>query len=120
MHKPKSVPKNETHKILWDFEILTYHRKPARKSNIVVKKEKKRNLANSELCSPGGQQSENQRKREERRVPCQRTKKLWNTESMEMPIIIGALGTAPKCLVRGLKELKIGGQTETIKPTRLL
>ena len=25
MHKPESVLKNETHKILWDFEIKTDH-----------------------------------------------------------------------------------------------
>ena len=29
-HKLKSVLKNETHKILWDFEIQTYHLIPAK------------------------------------------------------------------------------------------
>ena len=35
-------------------------------------------------------------------------------------IIIDALETAPKGLVMGLEELKIGGRTETIKTTALL
>ena len=25
MHNPESVPENETHKVLWDFEIQTDH-----------------------------------------------------------------------------------------------
>ena len=34
---------------------------------------------------------------------------------MVVPIVIGALGTAPKGLVRGLEELEIGGRAETIQ-----
>ena len=37
-----------------------------------------------------------------------------------LPIIIGALETIPKFLKRDLKELEIGGQTETIQTTVLL
>ena len=32
-----------------------------------------------------------------------------------IPIIIGALETVPKGLVKGLAELEIGGRTETIQ-----
>ena len=34
MYKPKSVLENETHKILWDFEIKTDNLIPARRTNL--------------------------------------------------------------------------------------
>ena len=37
-----------------------------------------------------------------------------------IPIVIGALGTIPKGLVKGLEGLEIGGQAETIQTTALL
>ena len=37
-----------------------------------------------------------------------------------MLIVIGALGTIPKGLVKGLEELKIGGFAETIQTTAFL
>ena len=36
MHKPESVLENETHKILWDFEIQTDHLIPARRPDLVL------------------------------------------------------------------------------------
>ena len=40
-------------------------------------------------------------------------RKLWNTKVTAVPIVIGALGTFPKSLGRGLEELEIGGRAET-------
>ena len=42
MHKPESVPENETHKILWDFEIKTDHLIPARRPDLMIIKKKRR------------------------------------------------------------------------------
>ena len=39
---------------------------------------------------------------------------------MVIPIVIGALGTIPKELVKGLDDLEIRGQVETIQTTALL
>ena len=36
-----------------------------------------------------------------------------------VPIVIGALGTIPKVLVRGFKELEIGGRAKTFQTTKL-
>ena len=36
-----------------------------------------------------------------------------------IPIIVGALGTIPKGLVKGLEDLEIRGQVETIQTTAL-
>ena len=37
-----------------------------------------------------------------------------------IPIVIGALGTIPKGLEKGLEDLEIGGQVKTIQTTVLL
>ena len=47
MHKPEFVLKNETDKILWDFNILKDHIIPTRRPDLVItdkKKKKKENL----------------------------------------------------------------------------
>ena len=42
MHKPESVLENETHTILWDFEIKTDHLIPARRPDLVLINKKER------------------------------------------------------------------------------
>ena len=42
MHKPESVLKNETHKILWDFATQTYHVISARRPLREIINKKKR------------------------------------------------------------------------------
>ena len=37
-----------------------------------------------------------------------------------VPIVIGALGTIIKGLLKGLEDLEVGGRVETIQPTALL
>ena len=62
MHKLESVLENETHKILWDFEIQIDHPTLARSSDqVMIYKKKNEKLSRSGRCSPGGPQSENQR-----------------------------------------------------------
>ena len=39
---------------------------------------------------------------------------------MIVPILIGALGTVTNGLLKGLEDLEIGGQVETIQTTALL
>ena len=47
-------------------------------------------------------------------------KKLWNMKVKIVPIVIGALGKIIKGLIKGLKDLEIGGRAETIQTTALL
>ena len=46
-------------------------------------------------------------------------RKLWNMKVMEIPTVVGTLGTIPKGLVKGLEDLKIRGLVETIQTTVL-
>ena len=47
-------------------------------------------------------------------------KKLWNMKVMIVPIVLGALGTTTKGLLKGLEDLEIGRRVETIQTTALL
>ena len=47
-------------------------------------------------------------------------KKLWNMKVTITPIVIGAFGTVTKGLLKGLEDLEVGGQVETIQNTALL
>ena len=46
-------------------------------------------------------------------------KTLWSMKVTLMPIVIGAFGTIPKGLDRGLEELEIRERLETTKSTTL-
>ena len=47
-------------------------------------------------------------------------KKLWNMKVKVIPTVVGALGTVPKGLEKGLESLEIRGRIETIQNTALL
>ena len=46
--------------------------------------------------------------------------KLWNMKVTIVPIVIGALGTVTKGLLKGLEDLEVGGRMATIQTTALL
>ena len=50
MHDPAAVLENDTHKILWDFEIQTEHLISTRRPDLLKINEKKENLQNCRLC----------------------------------------------------------------------
>ena len=47
-------------------------------------------------------------------------KKLWNMKVTIVLIVIGALGTITKGLLKGHEDLEISGRTETTQTTALL
>ena len=47
-------------------------------------------------------------------------KKPWNMKVTIVPIVIVALGTVTKGLLKSLEDLQIGGTVETIQTTALL
>ena len=57
MHNSASVLENDTHKLLWDFDIQMDHLISARRPDQIIinkkkKKKKKENLQNCRLCCP--------------------------------------------------------------------
>ena len=53
MHNPAPVLENDSHKLLRDFNIQTYHLIPARRPDLIIINKNKGNLQNSQLCCPG-------------------------------------------------------------------
>ena len=54
MHNPVRVLENDTHKLLWDFDIHTNHLISARRPDlIIIKNKKKENMQNCRLCCTG-------------------------------------------------------------------
>ena len=53
MHNPISVLENDTHNLLWDFEIETDDLISVRRLDLILINKKKENLQNCELCCPG-------------------------------------------------------------------
>ena len=65
MHNPKSALVNDTHKLLWDFEIQTDHLISARPPDLIIINKKREDFQDCGLCCPGGPQSEIERMRKE-------------------------------------------------------
>ena len=75
MHNSESVLENETYKLLWNLKIQTDHLRSARRPDLVIVKfflnswiRKKENLSSCRLRRPSRPQSENKRKRKERKI----------------------------------------------------
>ena len=52
MHNPAPVLENNTHQLLWDFDIYTDHLISTRRPDLIVINNKKDNLQNCGLCCP--------------------------------------------------------------------
>ena len=62
MHNAAPVLENDTHKLLWDFNIQTGHLIQARRPDLIIINKKKENLQNCRLCCPAGPQNKSERK----------------------------------------------------------
>ena len=121
MHNPAPVLENDSHKLLWDFNIQTDHQIPAKRQDLIIIK-KKENLQNCRLCCPGGpQKNRKESEKKDKYIDLARElKKLWNMKVTIVPIVIGVLGAITKGLFKGLEDLEVGEWVETIQTTTLL
>ena len=63
MHNQAPVLENDSHKPLWDFSIQTDHPIPARRPDLkIINNKKKENLQNCRLCCPGRPQNKSEGK----------------------------------------------------------
>ena len=53
VYKPAPVLENDTHKLLWVFNIQMDHVISARRPDLIITNKKKENLRNGRLCCPG-------------------------------------------------------------------
>ena len=122
MHNPTLVQENDTHKLLWDFDIHTDHLISARRPDLIIINKEKRICKIVNFAVPADHRI--------KLIECEKKdkyfnlardlKKLWNMKVTIVPTVIGAFGTITKGLLKGLEVLKVGGQVETIQMTALL
>ena len=66
LHNPAPVLENDTHKLLWDFNIQTDHLIPARRPDLKIMNIKKRTCKIVDFCCPGR--------------PLSKTERMWKEE----------------------------------------
>ena len=99
MHNPATVPENDTHKLLWDFDIHTDHLISARRPDLIIinkkKKKKKRICKIVNFAVPADHRTKlNECEKKDKYLDLVRElKKLWNMKVTIVPIVIGAFGT---------------------------
>ena len=117
MHNPASVLENDTHKLIWDFDIQTGHLIPAwRPDLIVINYKKKRTCKIVDFAVPADHRIKLKEceKKDKNLDLARELKNLWNMKVTVIPIMIGAFGTITKGLLKGLEDLEVGGWVETI------
>ena len=123
MHNPAPVLENNTHKLLWDFNIHTDHLISARRPNlIIINKKKKKRTKIVDFAVPVDHRIKLKECEKKDTYPdlARELKKLWNIQVTIIPIVIIAFGTVTKGLLKGLEDLEVGGRVETIQTTALL
>ena len=122
MHKPAPVLENDTHKLLWDFDIHTDHLISARRPALIIINKKKRTCKIVDFSVPADHRIKLKEceKKDKYLDLTSELKKLWNIQVKILPIVIGEFGTVSKGLVNGLEDLEVGGRVETIQTTTLL
>ena len=117
MHNPASVLENDTHKLLWDFDIQMDHLISTRPCNNQQKKGTYKIVDFAVLADHRIKLKESEMKDKYLDLYSKLKKKLWNMKVTFIPIVIDALGTVTKGLIKGQEDLKIRGRVEIIQIT---
>ena len=123
MHNPVAVLENDSHKLLWDFNIQTDNLIPARRQDLIIINNKKKRICKIVDFAVPADHRINQKESEKKDKYldlARELKKLWNMKVTIVPIVIGALGTITKGLFKILEDLGVGGRVETIQTAALL
>ena len=122
MHNPALVLENDTHKLLWDFNIQTDNLIPARRLDLIIINKKIRisKIVDFAVLAHHRINLKEREKKDKYLDLARELKNLWNIKVTIVPIVIGALGTITKGLLKGLEDLEVGGRVETIQTTALL
>ena len=122
MHNPDSILENETHKVLWDFEIQMDHLISARRPYLVIvnKRNKTCWIMDFAVTADHRVKLKESKKRNKYLDLARELKNPWNMRVKVTQLVIGALSTVTKELVQGLEDLEIRRRVETIQTTELV
>ena len=122
MHNQAVVQENDTHKLLWDFDIETDHLISARRPDLIKINGKNNNKEKefAKLSTWLSRLTTEQNWKNVKRMISTWTllgnrKKLWNMRVTIIPFVIGVFGTVTKGLLKGLEDLEVGKRVETIQ-----
>ena len=106
MHNPSTVLENDTHKLLWDFDIHTDHIILARRPDLIIINKIKRTYKIVNFAVPADlrRKLKECEKKDNYLDLARELKKLWNMKVTIVPIVIGAFGTITKGLLKGLED----------------
>ena len=102
--------------------IQTDYLIPARRSDLIIINKKKKICKIIDFAVPADHRIilKESEKRDKYFDLARELKKLWNMKVTIVPTVIGALGTITKGLLKGLEDIEVGEQVETIQTTALL
>ena len=125
MDNSAPVLENDSHKLLWDFNIQTDHLISASRLDLIMINNKKKKkmickIVNFAVLADHRINLKESEKKDKYPDLARVLKKLWNMKVTIVPIVIGALGTITKGLLKGLEDLEVGARVETIQTTSLL
>ena len=109
-HNPAPVLEKDTHNLLWDFNIQTDHLIQERRPDLIIINQKKKKICKIvDFAVPADHRINlKERKKKDKYLDLARElKKLWNMKVTILPIVIGALGTITKGLLKGLEDWKL-------------
>ena len=106
----------------WDFDIQTDHLISARRPDLTIINKNKRTwiIVDFAVRADHSVKLKESEKKDKYLDFAWELKKLWNMKVTFNPIVIGALGTVTKGLIKGQEDLEITGWVETIQTTALL
>ena len=122
IHNPAPVLENNTHKLLWDFDVQTDHLISARRPDLIIINKKRRTCKIVDFAVPADHRIKLKEceKKDKYLEHARELKKLWNMQVTIIPIVIGAFGTVTKGLLKGLENFEVGRRVGTIQTTILL
>ena len=112
MHNPAPVLENDSHKLLWDFDIQTDHLIRARRLNLIIITKKKKICKIVDLAIPADHRIKlkEYEKRDKYLDLARELKKLRNIKVTIIPVVIGAFGAVTKGLLRAWKIWKLAAE----------
>jgi len=123
-HRAEKVLENETHKLLWDFDIKTDKVISARRPDLLLVDKANRTAVIVDVAVPGdsrvkAKEEEKKDKYQDLAIEIQR---LWELRKVKvLPIVVGALGAITSDLSKNLQALKINEVSlEQLQRTALL
>ena len=121
-HQPETVTKNDSCKLLWDFNIQTDHVIQARRPDVILIDKEKKECKIIDFAIPYDSRvnAKEMEKIEKYQDLAREVQKLWNMRTKVIPIVIGALGTTPKKLSRRLDDLGIGTRIVELQKTVII